>query len=165
MKKDTTKKIYFDSEKCLGCHSCELACAVEHSAAKRLLTAHLEEQTPVQRRNVFPVSGSAALTVSCRHCQPAQCMDACISGAMSRKDGYVQCDTTKCVGCRMCVMVCPFDAIKTGTVYVIKCDMCPDRDDFSCVHACPTKALFALTAEEYAAFAGDRKTPVRGGAL
>jgi carbon-monoxide dehydrogenase iron sulfur subunit len=156
MKSETLRKIYFDSDKCLACHSCEFACAVEHSVTKTIECAHLEDTMPVQRRNVVRIGAqgpsgtdSASLTVGCRHCENAPCTDACISGAMARCDGYVQVDEARCVGCRMCIMVCPFDAIRMRKLSVVKCDMCPDREDFACVASCPTKALFAMTETEF----------------
>jgi anaerobic carbon-monoxide dehydrogenase iron sulfur subunit len=148
-------KIYFDSSKCLGCHSCELACAVEHSKTKDVLMSHLEIPVPVQRRNVVGASG-ASLTISCRHCENAACMDACITAAMQRKDEYVESDESKCVGCWMCVMVCPFDAVRPGKLFSIKCDMCPGREDFACVVSCPTKALFAMEEDEFADYSSGK---------
>ena len=143
------EKIYFDSRKCLGCHSCVFACAVEHSKSKDPTRAHLERDTPVPRRNVSVVDG-ACLTVACRHCEPAPCVEACIAGAMIKDEGEAHCVTDKCIGCWMCVMVCPFDAVKPGKIYTVKCDMCPDREDsYACVEACPTAALFASTPEEF----------------
>ena len=64
------KRIYFDSRRCLGCHSCAFACAVEHSESKDPLRAHREDTRPLARRNVRYVEG-ACLTVACRHCEPA----------------------------------------------------------------------------------------------
>ena len=159
----TMRKIYFDSRRCLGCRSCEFACAVEHSGTKDPHRAHLEADAPVPRRNVQPADGMT-LTVACRHCEgipnrdgsrfgdpgPAPCVEACMAGAM-RKDpltGRVACDEDKCVGCWMCVMVCPFDAVRAGKTYSIKCDMCPDRDSPACLEACPTQALFEADADE-----------------
>ncbi len=143
------KKVYFESQKCLGCHSCEFACAVEHSISKDPLRAHLEEETPVPRRNVKLVEGMC-LTLACRQCEPSPCVEACIAGAMTKKDGEVICNVEKCIGCWMCVMVCPFDAVRPGEIYTIKCDMCPDREDsYACVEACPTGALFVATPEEF----------------
>jgi len=144
------KKVYFDSRRCLGCHSCEFACAVEHSRGKDPRTAHLEADAPVPRRNVRLVEGMC-LTLACRQCDPAPCVDACIIGAMTKdpETGEVRCDTDKCVGCWMCVMVCPFDAVRPGRVYSIKCDMCEEKGRPSCVDACPTKALFEATVEEF----------------
>lgn len=143
------KKVYFDSRRCLGCHSCEFSCAVEHSKSKNPRTAHLEAETPVPRRNVAVVDG-ACLTIACCHCEPAPCIEACIAGSMTKENGEVRCNPTKCVGCWMCVMVCPFDAVRPGRIYTIKCDMCPDgKGLYACVEACPTRALFALTPAEF----------------
>jgi len=145
------KKVYFDSRKCLGCHSCEFACALEHSQSKSISRAFLEEHMPARRRNVRLVDGMC-LTVSCRHCDPAPCVEACMAGAMTKDadTGEVRCDADKCVGCWMCVMVCPFGAVKPGELYTLKCDMCAERDDsYACVEACPTKALFVATQEEF----------------
>lgn len=144
-------KVYFDSRRCLGCHSCEFACAVEHSKSKNPRQAHLEEDKPLPRRNVELVEGMC-LTVACRHCQPAPCVDACIAGAMVQDPvtGEVTCRVEDCVGCWMCVMVCPFDAVRPGQTYTIKCDMCPDREDVcACVEACPTQALFESDPREF----------------
>jgi len=144
------KKVYFDSHRCLGCHSCEFACAVEHSASKDPAKAALAEEQILPRRRVRPVEG-ACLTVGCRHCDPAPCVAACMAGAMTkdRESGEVSCDTDKCVACWMCVMVCPFGAVRPGRFHTIKCDMCEDRDSPACVEACPTRALFEATAEEF----------------
>ena len=144
------KKVYFDSEKCLGCHSCEFACAVEHSVSKDPRKAHLEDETPAARRKVQLVEGMC-LTVACRHCDPAPCVEACVIAAMTkdRQTGEVRCDTERCIGCWMCVMVCPFDAVRPGKVFTIKCDMCQDEESPVCVDACPTKALFEATTDEF----------------
>jgi len=79
-------------------------------------------------------------------------VEACIAGAMHKDDvtGEVTCDVDCCVGCWMCVMVCPFGAVRPGEIYTIKCDMCPDRQDgYACVESCPTGALFTATQEEF----------------
>lgn len=160
------KKVYFDSERCLGCHSCEFACAVEHTLSKSAAAAVMAGERTLPRRRVMPVGG-ASLTVGCRHCDPAGCVEACMAGAMTKDPdtGEVRCDTDQCVGCWMCVMVCPFGAARTGEVYTIKCDMCIERDGGPvCVEACPTKALFEATAEEFAEYlqarAAERKAEV-----
>jgi carbon-monoxide dehydrogenase iron sulfur subunit len=136
-------KIYFNSDKCLGCHSCEFACAVEHSQSKNPLKAHLEETIPIPRKKVL-FCGNINLTISCRHCENPLCVEACITGALQKQeDGKVICDINRCTGCWMCVMVCTFGAINPKSIYAVKCDMCPDRiDSYACIEACPTKALY-----------------------
>jgi carbon-monoxide dehydrogenase iron sulfur subunit len=76
-----------------------------------------------------------------------------MSGAMNkdRNTGKVTHNKERCVGCWMCIMVCPFGALSSDKKekIVFKCDLCPDRDIPACVLACPTKALFMGTEEEF----------------
>ena len=150
-------KVYFDSRKCLGCHSCEFVCAVEHSKTKDPHKAHLEEEMPIPRLNVEFVEGMC-LTMACRHCDPAPCVEACIAGAMNKDPdtGQVSCNADKCIGCWMCIMVCPFDAVVPGKTFSIKCDMCHEHGSPVCVEACHTRALFEATPEEYAKIAKEK---------
>ena len=155
------KKVYFNSLRCLGCRSCEFACAVQHSQTKDPMRAPGEAEKPIPRRNIQMADGMV-LTMACRHCNPAPCADACIGGALSRdyEAGSVDCDSNKCVGCWMCVMVCPFDAVKPGHVFSVKCDMCEDRASGpACVGACPTGALFEATPEEFAQRTSQKTSP------
>lgn len=61
---------------------------------------------------------------SCRNCEDAPCLDACPAGAIVRRkeDGYILLLEDKCVGCNMCVMVCPFNAIEWKGDTNYKCD-------------------------------------------
>ena len=137
--------IRFDSKKCIGCHSCAFACAVEHSQSKDPLAAHLEDTKPINRRYVRLVKGKNR-AVACVHCKKPACVEACEPGAMQKgDDGLVICDASKCTGCWECIEACPFDAVKPGNGSPIKCDMCPDREDsYACVEACPTGALYVV---------------------
>jgi carbon-monoxide dehydrogenase iron sulfur subunit len=129
-------------EKCLGCRSCEIACGIEHSKSKDLLQCLLELPLPRQRRSVESLPG-INVSNACRHCEPAPCVSACMSGSMYKeKNGATLHDKDRCVGCWMCVMVCPFGAISRQERLALKCDLCPDREDeYACVEACPTGAL------------------------
>jgi carbon-monoxide dehydrogenase iron sulfur subunit len=113
-----------------------------------------EAEPPVARRIVQAFEG-VNLSLSCRHCEDAPCMDACITGALTKDPhGVVVCDTQRCVGCWMCVMVCRFGLI-APTLIAAKCDMCPAREGlagkarYACVEACPTDALFAGRYEDF----------------
>lgn len=145
-------KIYCDLRKCLGCKACELACAVEHSSSKDLFSAILEEALPVQRIEI-QATPKGNISISCRHCDDAPCVDACITGAMHKENGATVCDIDKCVGCWMCIMACPFGGITSREV-ALSCDLCPDRkgrdetERYACVEACPTGALFAGEFEQ-----------------
>ena len=143
------RKIYFDSQRCLGCHSCEFACALEHSQTKDPHLVSFEAELPIARRRLN-TSGGVTVTVACRNCEPAPCVDACIAGAMSKDTGSVECDPEQCVGCWMCVMVCPFGAVRPGKTVTIKCDFCIHKGDTTaCAEACPTGALFSADPARY----------------
>ncbi|MBI4335320.1 MAG: 4Fe-4S dicluster domain-containing protein [Candidatus Omnitrophica bacterium] len=144
-------KIFCDIRKCLACRACELACAAEHSIGKSLYSAVKETPVPKKRRHVSDSFGKT-LSVGCQHCKEAACVTACMSGALSKDaSGATMHDKEKCVGCWMCIMVCPFGAIerRIKEKVAVKCDLCPDREDFACVAACPTGALFAGTIDEF----------------
>ncbi|HAM38475.1 MAG: hypothetical protein A2474_04245 [Elusimicrobia bacterium RIFOXYC2_FULL_34_12] len=136
------KKVYCEVSKCVGCKSCEIACAVEHSKSKTLFIAISEEPMPVHRRNVQSIN-KLIISDACHHCQEAPCVSACMSGAMYKdKDGSTQHDEEKCVGCWMCIMACPFGTISRRKKLAIKCDLCKDNvKGPMCVISCPTKAL------------------------
>ncbi|AFQ43758.1 4Fe-4S dicluster domain-containing protein [Desulfosporosinus meridiei] len=148
------RQILAKSEHCLGCKSCELACAVAHSASKTLFQA-ISELPPPQKRIFVECNGEINLPLQCRQCIDAPCVDACMSGAMQfdLTTGLIQVDDQRCVGCMMCVMVCPFGAITeiTATRRVTKCDRCRELYyDPACVSACPTKALEFVEVETFA---------------
>ena len=148
------RQILVKSEHCLGCKSCELACAVAHSTSKTLFEAITELIVP-QKRIFVESNGNFNFPLQCRQCIDAPCVHACMSGAMrfDVETGLIQVDDQKCVGCMMCVMVCPFGAIVEipTTHRVAKCDRCQELDyDPSCVSACPTKALEFVEVQEFA---------------
>jgi anaerobic carbon-monoxide dehydrogenase iron sulfur subunit len=140
-------------EHCLGCKSCELACAVAHSTSKTLNEVVLNMEKPSKR--VFVESnGLQHFPIQCRQCQDQPCVQACISGAMQVDPitGLIQIDTSHCVGCWMCVMTCPYGAIiQTPAQKAAKCDLCLEQDyDPACVKACPTKAIEYVDVNAFA---------------
>ncbi len=136
--------VLVDPKRCLGCRSCELACAVAHSKAGELLATVLAGERPRKRIYVEPTERQA-VPVVCRHCEKAPCLTVCPTGAISRKGPGepVLIDLSLCIGCRSCYLVCPFGVIEfvpeLGTA--IKCDLCHPRAKPACVEACPTGAL------------------------
>ena len=161
------KKVFILMDRCLGCHSCEVACAVEHSRTKELFTAIYEVPVPRKRLYIEPREGVElpfALPLTCRHCEDAPCVAACIPGAMYRTpEGRVTNvgGLQECIDCGLCMMVCPYGVIGSGQdvdgkVRAIKCDLCPDREIPACVEACPTHALVYAEANE---FVGERLRP------
>jgi anaerobic carbon-monoxide dehydrogenase iron sulfur subunit len=144
------KEIFVNLERCMGCHSCELACAVAHSTSQSLYTALGEHPQPRKRIYVEWVAPDKKVPLVCRHCEEAPCLHACISGAISRTaEGVVLTTEDKCIGCWTCVMMCPFGVIgrhlERHKAY--RCDRCPDQELPACLQACPTKALQYATVE------------------
>ena len=146
------KEIFVNIDRCLGCRSCIIACAVEHSESKTLVGAVQEKIAPTSRMYVEWVEPNGKIPIVCRHCEDAPCMFACISGAITRdENGVVITNEDKCIGCWTCVMVCPYGVIgrhlQRHKAY--RCDRCPDRDIPACVNACPTGALRYETVPAY----------------
>lgn len=140
--------VIVDPSQCMGCRSCELACAVAHSASRDLMTDVRQGEKPGRRINVEPY-GRTAVPVHCRHCEEPACVLACPTGAVHRAGptGPVLSDQARCIGCKMCVQACPFGVITLTAdgKGVLKCDQCVERlaqgQEPACVNACPTKAL------------------------
>ena len=149
------KMIVVNIERCVGCHTCELSCAVAHSTSKDLMTIIREDEKPMQRLYVEAL-GSKPVPILCHHCEKAACMMVCPTGAIQRKDRTepVVVDSTKCIGCKMCVQACPFGMIvldPNGTG-AIKCDLCiqrlEDNEQPACVTSCPTQTLDFVNDDE-----------------
>lgn len=147
------KQVFAYLDKCTGCRSCQLACAVEHSTGKNLFSAIMETPTP-RYRLFIEQADEQKIPITCRHCDTAPCLDACISGALYRDDrGMVLQQDERCVGCWTCLMVCPYGVVgrqKEGNI-AVKCDRCPDLDEPACVGACPTHALVYAEVEAFGA--------------
>lgn len=150
------KKIFCDVSKCIGCKTCELACAVEHSVTKDLFLAVLERPRPKKRRDTQFIERNVSHSIGCQHCDEPPCVEACMASCIAKdsKTGKIDIDKSRCVACWMCVMVCPFASIireRADEDKAVKCDLCPDRDNPACVDACPTHCLSYETRNEFMA--------------
>ncbi len=142
------KTIVTDIQKCVACKSCEIACALEHSASKKLEEAVLESPAPQSRISVL-ASGAYSVPIQCRHCEDAPCVMVCPTRAMHRDQigEPVLINRDLCIGCRACIMACPFGSIEMsrGGRAVVKCDLCIERSlngqEPACVSSCPTGAM------------------------
>ena len=141
--------ILVDPERCLGCHTCEMVCAVAHTKAGSLMGAVLADELLHRRNRVVQVDG-IKLSTQCRQCEDAPCVRVCPTHATYRTETFTAVDQQRCIACRLCMMVCPFGAIHVATVEIrdrekraaFKCDLCIHRPDGpACVPACPTHAL------------------------
>lgn len=136
--------LVIDSRRCIGCHSCTVACRVHNELPLDMI---YNPVTTVGPTGVFPNVHMVHVPLLCMHCANPPCVDACPTGAsQQRPDGIVWVDEKKCVGCKACVMACPYGARipnqEKGTVQ--KCNFCKERVDESlrpyCVETCHQKA-------------------------
>jgi carbon-monoxide dehydrogenase iron sulfur subunit len=141
-------RVYVEIARCVACKRCVLACAVEHSKTKDMLTAMTEAPPPRPRVRLATVDGVSVPT-ECRHCDAAACVAACPTGAVykSSAHGPVLMRAGRCVGCGSCVVACPYGVIRQrfDTHEVYKCDLCVERLGQgrvpACVEGCPTRCL------------------------
>ncbi len=144
------KQVYVRPERCVGCRSCEIGCAVQHSKEKTLFPAVLQSPHPMKR--LFVESGDdIRMPIICRHCEDAPCLRSCISGCLYRDDkGLVRRKKERCIGCWTCMMVCPFGVITRDKEkhIAVKCDRCHKLDVPACVNACPTGALIFVDIDD-----------------
>jgi carbon-monoxide dehydrogenase iron sulfur subunit len=147
------KEVFVRPERCQGCRSCQLACAVARSSSKNLFAAIAA--TPTPRYGLYIERGRGFnVPLTCRHCDPAPCQDACIAGALYRDErGAVRRREGACVGCWTCLMVCPYGVVgrEKERKVAVKCNRCPDLKIPACVEACPTKALVYGEARNFGA--------------
>lgn len=149
--------IVIDIEKCLSCKSCELECAVAHSTTKDLFRAVKESPLPKSRIKVEK-AGDFSVPMQCRHCEDAPCVTVCPTNATARAGAGagepVIVKDELCIGCRLCVMVCPFGVLRMNAEgkVIIKCDLCVERlkkgEKPACVVACHVGAIKFKTVGE-----------------
>jgi len=155
------REIFCRIDRCLGCRTCELACAVEHSLSENLIEIIRNNALPVNRIKVMTIDSERGITgfrtmaLQCRHCSEPACVEACIAGGITKDEatGIVKFNADRCVGCWTCTMVCQFGAVirLSGEAKAIKCDRCEDTGNLACVAACPTHALIFCEHEEFLA--------------
>ncbi|MDP2719954.1 MAG: 4Fe-4S dicluster domain-containing protein [Dehalococcoidia bacterium] len=97
----------FDLKKCCGCQTCFISCKIENFLPAGMYWNHVYDyetgEYPHVKRNFLP-------TV-CMHCDEPGCLEVCPTGAtIKREDGIVYVDYDKCIGCRYCMMACPYKA-------------------------------------------------------
>ena len=147
-----TKAILVDITKCIGCRSCEQACKQAHG-----LPMETEPRLSPTALTVVEDHGDRFVRRMCMNCQDPACASACLVGALQKTElGPVTYDGSKCIGCRYCIVACPFNVPRyewTKLVpFVKKCDMCYARQAQgqppACVEACPVQASIAGWRDE-----------------
>ncbi|MCY4433561.1 MAG: polysulfide reductase NrfD [bacterium] len=140
-----------DSESCIGCHACTVACKSEHDVplgVNRTWVKYIETGT-------FPDVSRHFSVMRCNHCDDAPCISICPTNALFRADnGVVDFDDGNCIGCKGCMNACPYDAIYINPVTntANKCNFCNHRIEQdlepSCVVVCPAHAIKVVDLDD-----------------
>lgn len=163
--------ILYDSTRCVGCQSCEFACAEannlpEPTGMPEIGVIRKTDETRRTVVNAYETSkGEVYVKRQCMHCNEPACAAACLTQAMLKtKEGPIIWRGEKCMGCRYCMVSCPFDGPKfeyhSANPKITKCDMCFNRLEEgkipACVENCPAEALVFGTRRELIAEARKR---------
>lgn len=151
------RAILVDVTKCVGCGACVAACQEANGQA-----AHDARGFDDQTFTYLMDRGGATVRRLCMHCQDPSCASVCPVGALRKtRGGPVTYDAAKCMGCRYCLMACPFSVPayewRSAKPRVKKCEMCAPRGEKgpACAEACPAEAT--LTGEREALVAEAKK--------
>ncbi len=155
-----------DLRRCIGCQACTIACKQQNATPAGVFYSHVN----IYETGKYPVARQETQPVLCNHCADAPCVDVCPTGATEKLDnGIVTVDETKCIGCRYCMVACPYSArtfyynkpegyypdkglttfeqarYQEHTVGTVgKCNFCADRlatgEQPACVQTCPAQA-------------------------
>jgi len=152
------KGFIFDQNKCVGCHACVVACQVENRDQSTQPWRHVSTFN-VDQFSDIPLF---YFSLACNHCEEAPCIEGCPALAYTKDDihDFVKHHENRCIGCKYCTWVCPYDAPKYShdLGLIEKCTLCEERikDDKkpACANLCPTGALDYGAIESFREYAG-----------
>jgi Fe-S-cluster-containing dehydrogenase component len=157
------KGVLVDFTLCIGCRKCEWACRSAHDIPAGNIEDYddktvFDEFRRMDKDDLTVVNkftdeekGDIFAKVNCRHCDEPACVSACIVGAIEKhENGSVVWNSDKCIGCRYCMVACPFQVPafeyhKAIQPDIKKCDFCFDRTQEgklpACVEICPMEVM------------------------
>lgn len=158
--------IIAETSRCIGCRTCEVACAVSHSEDSAVAT--INSPTEFTPRLKLVKTSSVSAPVMCRQCEDPPCAKVCPNDAIVQEDNYVKVIQSRCIGCKTCAVACPYGAMDVVTKMVeqshgekslfnrsvcqsqaLKCDLCSHREQGpACMEVCPTDALMLVSPDE-----------------
>ncbi len=152
----------YDTTLCIGCKACVRACKDANGLPADTTTPGMENyDAPLDlneyTKNIIKLydDGTRRSYVKrqCMHCIDAACVGACMIGALKKREyGIVTWDSGRCIGCRYCMMACPFDVPKfewsSNNPLIVKCEFCNTRPgdkawDPACCEVCPRQAVIS----------------------
>jgi formate dehydrogenase iron-sulfur subunit len=150
--------VLMDAKRCIGCRDCEAACAAENGlpipdTKDKSVFEEIRDTTPDEWTvvNMFDTeAGPVFVKKQCMHCNQAACSTACLTEAMKKtEEGPVIWRESKCMGCRYCMVSCPFNIPKfeydSANPKIQKCIFCYELlakgEAPACVQSCPVDAL------------------------
>lgn len=157
-----------DLKRCVGCNACTIACKGKNGTPSGVFYS----KVLIGETGTYPAAKLVSKPILCNHCKDAPCVDVCPTGASQKlENGIVVVEADKCIGCRYCMLACPYDARtfnygepksyfpdkeqseyekarygehQVGTVE--KCNFCLDRvqegQQPACVQTCISNARF-----------------------
>ncbi|MGE4441480.1 MAG: 4Fe-4S dicluster domain-containing protein [Desulfomicrobium sp.] len=139
-------RMKLDKNRCIHCKACEVHCKVKNNNPVGIKYAVHTSGKPELKAGKVVMKASFR---SCYHCEDPECVKACPTEAMVRResDGLVYVIKELCIGCESCISACPWNipVLHEESNIVGKCDYCMDRLDAglepACVTACTTHAL------------------------
>lgn len=143
-----SKALLYDATQCIGCKQCEEACAAENKLPYTEAVATESKQSE-HKYTVVLAKDDKFMRRLCMNCADPACASVCPVGALQKTAlGPVTYDADKCMGCRYCMLACPFDVPKyewqKALPRVRKCTMCSERvaagKPTACAEVCPTGA-------------------------
>jgi len=154
------KGVLVDTTRCIGCRSCEEACAeanglpvpdIDSVGSEAVFEAERNPSvTQFSVVNRFGEDEEIFVKRQCMHCNQPACAAACLTKAMLKtEEGPVIWREDKCMGCRFCMLSCPFDMPKfeydKAIPRIMKCNLCFERvvegEGPACVEVCPEEAI------------------------
>lgn len=145
---------------CIGCRTCMIGCVIAHEGEKIFQMAPGEYVFNPK----LDIIKTATITVpvQCKHCENPACMNTCPVKAIEVIDNAVVVSQDKCIGCKTCMIACPYGAIdmvvasdgkkqsdNSERIVANKCDLCTGIEGGpTCIRVCPTASLKLVTEED-----------------